>query len=143
MTSVRCFRGHDEVPARVSKSESGIPPTAEPVAAKIGRCNEEESFAASLPLRSERSVNVRSSRPQPPPHSFATVGDQTVSVAIILSAPLSVNGVGGVRLSCRRSNLFHTARYSDSQQASLPTLLSPLSFSSSFSASTLARAPAG
>ena len=100
MTSVRCFRGHDEVPARVSKSGSGVPPIAEPVAAKICQCNEEESFAASLPLRSERSVNVRSSRPQPPPHSFATVGDQAVSATILLSAPPeSVNGGGGARLS--------------------------------------------
>ena len=95
----------------MSKSGSGVPPIAEPVAAKICQCNEEESFAASLPLRSERSVNVRSSRPQPPPHSFATVGDQAVSATILLSAPPeSVNGGGGARLSCHRSVLFHTPR---------------------------------
>ena len=110
MTSGRCFRGHDEVPARVSKSGSGVPPIAEPVAAKIGRCNEEESFAASLPLRYEPSLSVRLSRSQPPPHSFATVGGRTVSAVILSSAPSSVNGGGGARRSCRRSGPFHTRR---------------------------------
>ena len=86
------------------KSESGIPPIAEPVAAKIGRCNEEESFAASLPLRYEPSLSVRLSRSQPPPHSFATVA------VILSSAPSIVNGGGGARRSCRRSGPFHTRR---------------------------------